>query len=86
MIIAMPAALVLEKTIQSLDYLNYINVEDLPRNVRAILDFTSDGSLFGNINPFGNFLKFDDGDEEIDQNNGKSLVKGGGILRRILQA
>jgi hypothetical protein len=61
MIVAMPAALALQKCIQSLDYLNFINVKDLPTNVRMILEFTADGNLFGNINPFGAFYKFDDG-------------------------
>ena len=61
-IIAMPAAITLEKVIQSLDYLNYMNVEDLPRNIRSVLDFASEGSLFGNLDPFGDFYKFDDGD------------------------
>jgi hypothetical protein len=61
MIVAMPAALALQKCIQSLDYLNFMNVKDLPTNVRSILDFTADGNLFGNINPFGGFYKFDDG-------------------------
>jgi hypothetical protein len=76
MIVAMPAAITLEKVLQSLDYLNYMNVEDLPRNIRVILEFTSQGSLFGNINFFGDFYKFDDGDDSEQQEEGQ-----GGRLR-----
>ena len=83
MIVAMPAAITLEKVLQSLDYLNYMNVEDLPRNVRAILQFTSEGSLFGNINFFGEFYKFDDGDDTSEEQQDGNKAR---ILRRILIA
>ena len=79
MIVAMPAAITLEKVLQSLDYLNYLNVEDLPRNVRMILEFTSQGSLFGNLDVFGGFYKFDDGDDTSEE---ETLLG----TRRILSA
>ena len=64
LVVATPVAISLQKTIQNLDYLNYLNVKDLPANVRWILDFASEGNLFGELNPFGEWYKFDDGDGE----------------------
>ena len=57
----MPAALSLQKTIQSLDYLNYMNVKDLPRNVRFVIDLTGEGNFFSSLDPFGEFYKFNEG-------------------------
>jgi hypothetical protein len=60
--------------------LNYLNVEDLPRNVRSILEFTSQGSLFGNLDVFSGFYKFDDGTETSEEEE----PTGNKIRRRIL--
>ena len=61
MIFAMPAALLLQKAIQSLEYLQYINIRYKPSNVIAIIIFASQGNLFGSMDIFGDFYKFDDG-------------------------
>jgi hypothetical protein len=79
-VVAMPAAITMQKAVQSLDYLNYLNVKDLPRNVRGILEFASEGNLFSNLDPFGNFYKFDDG-TDIEEPEEMSRV-----VRRILSA
>ena len=85
-VLAMPVAISLQKTIQSLDYLNFLNVKGLPTNVRSILDLTSEGNLFSGLDPFGDFYKFDDGNdiEEIETQPGAS--GGRRNIRRIISA
>lgn len=58
MIIAMPGALSLQKVIQSLEYLEFINIKKLPNNVKKMISLASSGSLFYDLNQQASFMKF----------------------------
>lgn len=73
--VAGSSAMMIQKALQSLDYLNLLNVQELPRNIRKVLEFSAEGLLFSNINFFGDFYKFDDGDEEKTEFEEKNRSK-----------
>ena len=81
MIFAMPTAIALQKIILSLDYLDIIDVKDIPTNIQTMIDIATSGDLFGDFKPFGDFYKFKDGREEISE----ELVNSGSrILEEIV--
>ncbi len=64
-VVSYPVAITLLKIIQALEFLQYINIEKLPTNVKFILDMLSSANFFkGLINPVGDFYKFDEGKDE----------------------
>ena len=69
MVFSMPAAIALQKMIFSLDYLEFINIRDVPQNVLNFIDLASQGNLFGDLKPFGDSYKFEDGRKEINETN-----------------
>lgn len=60
-IVAAPVAIALLKILQALEFLLFINIENLPTNVQSILSMVGDGNIFsGMLGPL-DFYKFDEG-------------------------
>ena len=58
MVVYMPSALGLQKTIQYVEYLKYINIKNVPLNVVQIIKLVSSGNLFTFLNFFGTRFNF----------------------------
>lgn len=60
-IVAAPVAIALLKILQALEFLLFINIENLPTNVQSILSMVGAGNIFsGMLGPL-DFYKFDEG-------------------------
>ena len=60
MVVNMPSALGLQKSIQFIEYLKYINIKNKPLNVVNIIRLVSSGNLFVFLNFFGTRFNFKD--------------------------
>lgn len=62
MIVALPVAVTLIKVLQALDFLTFINIKNMPKNVKFILKMVGQGSFVGGMmDPMlGDFWLFDD--------------------------
>ena len=67
MIVSMPTALGLQKTIQYVEYLQFFNVDNQQRNILDTIAYTSYTNILTNLNFFGDVLKI--------QEKGKEAVK-----------
>jgi hypothetical protein len=67
-----------------LDYLEYIDVKNMPTNMQYINDIATQGDLFGDLKPFGEFYKFDDGKKENTEETEENGVIGSNSSSRVL--
>jgi hypothetical protein len=71
MISSMPSAVSFQKKIQFLEYVEYLDIKNIPSNIREILEASNIADLFKHLIPFGDFYKFKDGKQysREDDNN-----------------
>lgn len=62
MMASLPVAVALVKILQALDYLDMLNINNMPSNIRFILDLVGEGNFIGNLlDPIkNNFWNFED--------------------------
>lgn len=81
MVVSMPVAIALVKVLQALEFLQYINVKNMPMNVQFILSLVGEGNVFaGLMDPFGEFYKFSDGREGEEDDGPEQLTIVGRVL------
>lgn len=68
MILSMPVAVTLLKLLQSLEYLVFINVKNMPSNVQFLLNIIEESNIFsGMTSSIENLWQFDDGRGETEE-------------------